>query len=82
MSAIDDAPHLALTSRIRARSSLADRHSQLGAILDRERARGWTVPEVGRAADTLLGPLLYRAVFANDPPDPAWAKDLVDSFLS
>lgn len=59
----------------------ADRHAQLAAILDRERSRGGTAPDVDRAADALLGPLYYRAVFTNTPPRPGWARDLVDALL-
>lgn len=60
---------------------MVDRHAQLAAMLDRERARGGTVPEVDRAADTLLGPLLYRAVFTDSEVDPRWVRDVVRSFL-
>lgn len=60
---------------------LTDRHAQLAAMLDRERARGGEVPEVSRAADALLGPLYYRAVFTAEPVEPGWAKDLVASLL-
>jgi AcrR family transcriptional regulator len=65
-----------------SRACMADRLTQLGAIFDRERARDGTAPDPARAADALLGPLLFRAVFANDPSDPGWAKDLVESFLT
>jgi len=59
----------------------ADRHAQLSAMLERERARGGDVPEVARVADALLGPLYYRAVFTEAPPEPGWAKDLVAALL-
>ena len=65
-----------------SRACMAGRLAQLGAIFDRERARGGTAPDPAHAADALLGPLLFRAVFANDPSDPGWAKDLVESFLA
>jgi AcrR family transcriptional regulator len=55
-----------------------DREEQLGAMLDREAARGGAVPTVERAADTLLGPLYYRAVFTEHPGTPEWARSLVD----
>lgn len=64
-----------------SRACMIDRHAQLGAMLDRERARGGEVPEVDRAADALLGPLLYRAVFTESQVDPDWVRDVVRSFL-
>jgi AcrR family transcriptional regulator len=63
------------------RACMCDRQAQLAAILDRETARGGEVPEVDHAADALLGPLMYRAVIINDPPDAGWAAVLVDAFL-
>jgi AcrR family transcriptional regulator len=60
----------------------ADRHAQLGAILDRERARGGTAPSVGQAIDALLAPLYYRAIFGGEPASSAWARDLVATFLA
>ncbi|NIH79802.1 TetR-like C-terminal domain-containing protein [Amycolatopsis viridis] len=59
----------------------ADRHAQLTAILDRERARGGTAPETLHAADALLGPLYYRAIFVGQPADPGWTRELVDRLL-
>jgi AcrR family transcriptional regulator len=59
----------------------ADRHAQLAAILDHERSRGGTPPDVDRAADALLGPLYYRAVFTNNPPKSGWARSLVHALL-
>ncbi|AIJ24478.1 TetR/AcrR family transcriptional regulator [Amycolatopsis methanolica] len=59
----------------------ADRHAQLTAILDRERSRGGTAPETAHAADVLLGPLYYRAIFAGQPADPGWTTELVDTLL-
>ncbi|GAA3849798.1 MULTISPECIES: TetR/AcrR family transcriptional regulator [Amycolatopsis] len=59
----------------------ADRHAQLTAILDRERSRGGTAPETAHAADVLLGPLYYRAIFAGQPADPSWTTELVDTLL-
>ncbi|WP_211192840.1 TetR/AcrR family transcriptional regulator [Actinoplanes sp. TBRC 11911] len=64
-----------------SRACMVDRHAQLAAMLDHERARGGTVPEVGRAADTLLGPLLYRAVFTDLQIGPDWVHDVVRAFL-
>jgi hypothetical protein len=65
-----------------SRACMVDRHAQLAAILDRERARGGTVPEVYRAADALLGPRLYRAVSTGATVDPDWIRELVRSFLA
>ncbi|MCO1656388.1 TetR-like C-terminal domain-containing protein [Pseudonocardia humida] len=59
-----------------------DRERQLAAMIERERARrSGPVPSVERAADVLLGPLYYRAIFANAPGSPEWARDLVDILL-
>jgi AcrR family transcriptional regulator len=60
---------------------VADRHEQLAAMLDRERARGGEAPGVEEAADALLGPLYYRALFTERPPEPSWARTLVVSLL-
>ncbi len=60
---------------------VADRHAQLGAILERETSRGGTTPDLERAADALLGPLYYRAIFTNRPGESEWAGDLVGAFL-
>ncbi|GHF24537.1 TetR family transcriptional regulator [Amycolatopsis deserti] len=59
----------------------ADRHAQLTAILDRERSRGGTAPSTLHAADVLLGPLYYRAIFVGQPADPSWTTELVDALL-
>ncbi|MGD9986278.1 TetR/AcrR family transcriptional regulator [Pseudonocardia sp.] len=58
-----------------------ERHTQLGSMLDRERERGGAVPSVDRAADMLLGPLYFRALFTEQPGDAAWARDLADSLV-
>jgi AcrR family transcriptional regulator len=63
-------------------SCMIDRHAQLAAILDRERGRGGSVPAVERAADALLGPLLYRTVFTDSTLDADWIRDVVQSFLA
>jgi AcrR family transcriptional regulator len=64
---------------------VADRHEQLDAILERERSRRSAdvsgVPEVERAADALLGPLYYRAIFTASPAPPDWARELVGALL-
>jgi AcrR family transcriptional regulator len=58
---------------------VADRRAQLAAML--ERARGGSVPDVERAADALLGPLYYRAIFTNQAVAPDWARELVGALL-
>jgi AcrR family transcriptional regulator len=60
---------------------IADRHAQLAAMLERERSRGGDAPDVERAADALLGPLYYRAIFTGHPAEPGWAYELVDALL-
>jgi AcrR family transcriptional regulator len=58
-----------------------DRHDQLRAMIERERARGGAAPDVERAVDMLLGPLYYRAVFSTQPASPQWARGLVTALL-
>jgi AcrR family transcriptional regulator len=60
----------------------ADRHEQLAAMIEREESRGGTAPDVERAADALLGPLYYRAIFTDRPVEPGWARDLVGALLA
>jgi AcrR family transcriptional regulator len=60
---------------------VADRHEQLAAILERESTRGGTAPDVDQAADALLGPLYYRAIFTGTPGEPGWARQLVGTLL-
>jgi len=60
---------------------VADRHAQLAAMLGRERLRGRQAPEVQRAADALLGPLYYRALFTDCAAEPGWARELVGALL-
>lgn len=59
----------------------ADRRQQLDAILGRERERGGEAPSTDRAADLLLGPLYYRAIFRNEPAGAPWARALVGELL-
>jgi AcrR family transcriptional regulator len=61
---------------------VADRHAQLAAMLERERMRGGGVPDLERAADALLGPLYYRAIFTDQPVRPDWARELVAALLA
>jgi AcrR family transcriptional regulator len=58
-----------------------DREEQLAAMIERERVRGNAVPTVERAADALLGPLYYRAVFTERAGAPEWARGLVAHLL-
>lgn len=60
----------------------ADRHAQLGAIIERERARGGKAPTVERAVDALLGPLYYRAIFGGEPASGEWARGLVTTLIA
>lgn len=61
---------------------VTDRHAQLAAILDRERARGGEPPDLDRAIDALLGPLYYRALFGCRPLGSAWTRELVGALLN
>jgi AcrR family transcriptional regulator len=58
-----------------------DREDQLAAMIERERARGNPVPTVERAADALLAPLYYRAIFTERAGTPDWARGLVAHLL-
>ncbi|HEY0816576.1 MAG TPA: TetR/AcrR family transcriptional regulator [Pseudonocardia sp.] len=58
-----------------------DREEQLVAMIERERARGNAVPTLERAADALLAPLYYRAIFTEHPGSPEWARALVGYLL-
>jgi AcrR family transcriptional regulator len=60
---------------------VADRQAQLEAMLERERSRGGVAPDVEAAADALLGPLYYRAVFTLQPIEPDWVRGLVRTLL-
>jgi AcrR family transcriptional regulator len=64
-----------------ASACTADRRAQLTAMIERGRATGADAPAVEHAADTLLGPLYYRAVFTGQPIDPTWARGLVGELL-
>ena len=65
-----------------ANACIADRHTQLAAIIERERARGGKVPGLMHAVDTLLGPLYYHAIFVGDPASAEWARGLVGTLLA
>jgi AcrR family transcriptional regulator len=60
---------------------VADRHAQLAAMLARERSRGGPDLDLERVADSLLGPLYYRAIFTGAPTAAGWARSLVDDLL-
>ncbi len=60
---------------------VADRHEQLAAMLEREQERGGAAPETSRAADLLLGPIYFRALFTQAPPEPGWARGLVAALV-
>jgi AcrR family transcriptional regulator len=61
---------------------IVDRHAQLTAILDHNQTRGGHPLTVERAADMLLGPLYYRAIFTGQPVDQEWVRDLVNNLLN
>lgn len=63
------------------RACTRDRHAQLTAMLDRERSRGGSAPDVERATDALLGPLYYRAIFTEGTLESGWARELVKALL-
>jgi AcrR family transcriptional regulator len=60
---------------------IVDRHAQLQAMLEQARARGERAPDVERAAEALLGPLYYRALFTAQQGEPEWVHTLVDALL-
>ena len=64
-----------------ASACVCDRHAQLTAMLERERSRGGEPPELERAADALLGPLYYRALFSRQGTSPGWECGLVGALL-
>ena len=60
---------------------VADRHQQLEAMLRRDADRGGPERDLERVADSLLGPLYYRAIFTETPMDAAWVRSLVGDLL-
>lgn len=56
-----------------------DRMDQLAAMVNREQERGGAAIDIEHAADILLAPLYYRAVFSEAPGSAAWARSLVDN---
>ncbi|GEL21840.1 TetR family transcriptional regulator [Pseudonocardia sulfidoxydans NBRC 16205] len=60
---------------------IGERRTQLGSMLDRERDRGGAVPTVDRAADMLMGPIYFRALFTERPGGADWARELADTLV-
>ncbi|WP_328331593.1 MULTISPECIES: TetR/AcrR family transcriptional regulator [unclassified Streptomyces] len=60
---------------------LAERASQLQAMLDRARDRGEHPPDVLHVLDLILSPLYIRALFGTGPLTPAYTDELVDRLL-
>lgn len=58
-----------------------DRMQQLDAMISRESDRGGEVIPSEEAADSLLGPLYFRALFTEEPGSTTWARSLVDKLL-
>jgi AcrR family transcriptional regulator len=63
------------------RACVTDRHDQLAAMLQRDVQRGGPERDLERVADSLLGPLYYRAIFTDAPMDAAWVRSVVDALL-
>ncbi|MFI5635599.1 TetR/AcrR family transcriptional regulator C-terminal ligand-binding domain-containing protein [Streptomyces sp. NPDC051664] len=61
---------------------ITDRRAQLAAMLERERSRGGATPDLEQAADLLLGPLYYRAIFTGRPVETGCESMLVALLLS
>ena len=55
--------------------------SQVAAIVERAAARGEAVPEVERVMDTVVSPIIYRALFGSAPASRAHVRGLVDACL-
>jgi AcrR family transcriptional regulator len=60
---------------------VADRHDQLKAMLRRDVERGGSERDLERVADSLLGPLYYRAIFTETPMSAKWVQEIVDDLL-
>ena len=61
---------------------MADRHTQLEAMLEAERARGNEPPDAEQLLDTLLGPIYLRALFDDAPLPDERVEPLVDQALA
>ncbi|MFI7424943.1 TetR/AcrR family transcriptional regulator [Nonomuraea sp. NPDC049684] len=61
---------------------LADRTSQLQAVLDRARGRGEEPPDVLQVLDHLLAPIYMRVLFGAGPLTPDYLDGLVDRLLA
>jgi len=55
--------------------------SQVAAIVERAVARGEAAPEVERVMDTVVSPIIYRALFGSVPATRAHVRKLVDACL-
>jgi len=55
--------------------------SQIGAIVARGQRRGEAVPEVEAVMDTVVAPIVYRALFSPTPMPAAHAQALVDACM-
>ena len=60
---------------------MADRHTQLEAMLEADRARGNEPPDAEQLLDTLLGPIYLRALFDDSPLPDERVEPLVDQAL-
>jgi AcrR family transcriptional regulator len=60
---------------------VADRHAQLEAMLDADRARGNEPPDAERLIESLLGPVYFRALFDDVPLAAERVDALVDHAL-
>jgi AcrR family transcriptional regulator len=61
---------------------VADRHAQLEAMLDEERARGHAPPDAERLLEMLLGPVYFRALFDEAPLPAEHVDALVEQALA
>jgi AcrR family transcriptional regulator len=61
---------------------VADRHAQLEAMLEEERARGQVPPDAERLLEMLLGPIYFRALFDEAPLPAERVGALVDQALA
>ncbi|MEU7044391.1 TetR-like C-terminal domain-containing protein [Streptomyces varsoviensis] len=64
-----------------AKACSGERAQVLGAVLERDRARGNHPPALDRATDALLAPLYYGAVFSGRPLTDDWVRGLVADLL-
>jgi hypothetical protein len=55
--------------------------AQIETIVERGVRRGEPVPEVDAVMDTVVSPIVYRALFGTAPMGPEHAQALVDACL-